>query len=114
MQRDIDFAIWCAHKCLHLCNAPQKVNDWLENPKTETIAAALASKAAAAEAVSVSWEAREAVIWAANAAIWAAKALDTTVTDLKLEYVKTWTSKELAQADDDWIEVATVEILNRM
>lgn len=127
MQRDIDFAIWCARKCLHLWDAPNVVKEWLKDPKQETaktartaavVAAAEAaagSAAAAARATAyTAAAAADVAVEVANAAAYAAKALHTTVTDLRFEYVKTLTDDELGKADDEWIEVATVEILNRM
>lgn len=153
MQRDIEFAIWCAKKCLHLWNAPDVVKEWLENPKPEIAKVAVAAWAAAnttwaAEeaagaaantiwAAGATWAAAEAVeaaakvaeaaveaaqsaeaaAWAAGeaayAAEYAAKTLNTTVTELKLEYVKTWSMDELEHAEGDWIEFATVELFNR-
>lgn len=140
MTTNTDFAIWCARKCLHLWDATDEVKEWLEDPKPET---AEPISAAADDAAYAAWAApqvftcetgadaaeaaADATYWAAwaeeesateraaeRAAHWAAKALHTPVTDLKLEYVKTWTDDELGKADDPWIEAATVEILNRM
>lgn len=140
MNCDIDFAIWCAKRCLHLWNAPDEVKDWFKDPRPETAeavwAAALAAAEAAyaAEAEDAAWAAANAAnaveaedeAWeaeddaakyaakeAAGAAAKAARALNTTVTELRFEFVKTWTDDELAKTEEDWIEAATVEILDR-
>jgi hypothetical protein len=115
-----EFAIFCARKCLHLWDPPQEVLDWLTDPENKEKAraaekaagAARAARAAAwaASAASAAWAAARA---AARAAYWAAQALDTTETELRLAFVKTWTDEQLSTTDPEWIEYATVEIMNR-
>jgi hypothetical protein len=127
-----EFAIFCARKCLHLWDPPQAVLDWLTDPENKEKAraaekaAALAALAAEA-AASAAWTAYEAAAWAtasaasaaraakaaAAAAEWAAHALDTTETELKFEFVSTWTDEQLNTIDPEWIEYATVEIFER-
>jgi len=105
MNTDVKFAIWCVRKCLHLWDAPEEVTSWLTDPKPELAAEA-------AEAAEAAWAARAAA-QAAKAAEHAAQALDTTVGQLRLDYVATWTDEQLAQASGDWIEAATAEIFER-
>jgi hypothetical protein len=127
MNTNQEFAIFCARKCLHLWDPPQEVLDWLTDPENKEKAraaeeAAWAARAAARAAYwAAAWAAAGAVdaaraAWAARAAeaaYWAAQALDTTETELKFEYVSTWTDEQLNTIDPEWIEYAIVEIMNR-
>jgi len=142
MGTDVDFGIWCARQCLHLWDPPEEVKSWLADPKPEqaTKVADMADEARttiavnAAEAAgwSATWAtgpveaaawaagAVEAAAWAVEAAAWiakaaehTAKALDTTPGQLRLDYVATWTDDELARAEGEWIEPATVEVFDR-
>jgi hypothetical protein len=118
-----EFAVFCTKKCLHLWEPPQAVLDWLDDPENKEKAraarvaywaagaAAKAAKAAARAASAAEWAADAAE--AAAAAYWAADALDTTETELKFEFVSTWTDEQLSTTDPDWVEYAIVEIMNR-
>jgi len=82
---------------------------------------------AAVAAIETSWTAAESVVatvvsaageagaaWmAASAATYAAQAFDTTIGQLRLDYVATWTDAELSRAEGEWIEAATAEIFER-
>lgn len=48
LQRDLDFAVWWARRCLHLWNAPEEVREWLHDPKPKIAAVAEAARAALA------------------------------------------------------------------
>jgi len=129
MNTDVDFAVWCARQCLHLWNAPRKVKSWLTDPKPERAAeaawtAAVWVEVSTGEGAQSNWAANAAADAAeavravqAGRAVWAAKlavmALDTTIGQLRLDYVATWSDNELALAEGEWIEAATVEILDR-
>jgi hypothetical protein len=140
MNTNQEFAVFCTKKCLHLWDPPQEVLDWLTNPENKekaeaaevaAWAAGTAARAAALAAARAAGTAAEAAYWAARAAwaaaaraaraawvaaeaaYWAAQALDTTETELKFEFVSTWTDEQLSTIDPEWIEYTAVEIMNR-
>lgn len=134
---DRKFVIWCVKKCLYLWKAPPMVLNWLDDPLD--IDKAILALAAANKDVAVLWEKQGThpiyyeAAWAAECTAWGAHAiavpfsshtisqsimnasiaLNIEIADLKHEFTSTWTDEELNTTDPEWIEYATVEMMNR-
>jgi hypothetical protein len=122
MDINLKFAVWCSRKCLHLWIPPKEVLIWLDGPENkdkakssaEAVWAGTWAERTAAKASEEAWAAE--ISWTARAAVeglWAASAFGTTVGEIKLEFVSTFTDEELKTTASEWIEYATVELFAR-
>lgn len=128
MNTNQKFALWCARKCLLLWKPPQEVIDWLDaesiwddnerssNKYTAKAYSSIINQKRTSNALVATmeaiWTMRDSA-WANGTAYWTAVAFDVSEQEIRLEYISTWTDKELTTVDPDWIAYATVEIMKR-
>lgn len=105
MNIDQKFAVWCTTKCYHLWKPPPEILTWingLDNIEKANAADAVDHIALKKELAASEWTAKS-----------TARALNTTVENLRHDFVSTLNDDELKTTDPKWIEYVTAEIFAR-
>ena len=136
-----EFTVWCTVRCLRIWeNAPCKPREvvppiyykWLDGDDSIDVVNVHTAVRSAGGSRQSSRSLSERVVAARNV-VWlslpnvfgsqaqqfhhlyaeAVNALGRTIMDLKLDFVRTWTDEQLGTTDPDWIEYATIVVMER-